>query len=225
MEGRGRAQIRPPNTHANRPEVICRRAMIVGRYSAGQTISEISRSLGISRKTVKRWLRRYEEEGDVKTRARPGRPRVTSPEDDRRLLEAANMNSQRTAVTLTREAGMRCHVVTTRRRLREGGLRCHVPAVKEQLTEDNKVARLRFAQRYVNEHIEFWRSVIFSDEKTFTSVSAVGRHCWRTRGTRFEPENIHERARSGRVSVSFHGWMWFGGAEDGDRSEGGLMAD
>ncbi|KAK3878390.1 hypothetical protein Pcinc_016974, partial [Petrolisthes cinctipes] len=119
------------------------------------------------------WLRRYEEEGHVKTRPRRGRSRLTSPEDDRRLQEAANMNSQITAVILTREVEMPCHVVITRRRLRGGGLRCHVPAVKEQLTENNKVARLRFAERYVNENLEFWRYVIFSDEKTFTSISAV----------------------------------------------------
>lgn len=199
--------------------------MIVGRYSAGQTISEISRALGITRKTVKIWLRRYEEEGHVKTRPRPGRPRVTSPEDDRTLLEAANMNPQTTAVTLTREVEIRCHVVTTRRRLREGGLRCHVPAMKEQLTEDNSVARLRFAERYVHENVDFWRSVIFSDEKTFTSVSAEGRHCWRTSGTRFEAEHIQEQARSDRVSVSFHGWMWFGGPGELVTIEGHLNSE
>ncbi|KAK3891784.1 hypothetical protein Pcinc_004325 [Petrolisthes cinctipes] len=98
--------------------------------------------MGISRATVRLWLRRYEAEGHVLTRPRPGRPRVTTKEDDERLRRAVERNPQMTAVTLTREAELPCHVVTTRRRLWEAGLRCHIPARKEMLTEANKQSRL-----------------------------------------------------------------------------------
>lgn len=73
--------------------------------------------------------------------------------------------------------------------------------------------------------LEFWRSVIFTDEKCFSSVSAFGRQCWRVRNTRFARRNIHERTWSGRVSVSFHGWMWWGGPGELVTIEGNLDSE
>lgn len=211
MEGQGIRPLRQPHMRDNRPAVISRRMMIVGLYMGGQGIHEISRRMGINRKTVQKWVRRYQEEGHVKTRRRCGRPRVTSPDDDRRVVEAAERNPLQTAVALTQDEGMPSSVVTTRRRLKEAELQCHVPARKERLSQVNRMHRLRFANQFVHEPVEFWRSVIFTDEKSFSSVSADIRHCWRRIGTRYEPQNIQEQSRSGRVTVSFHGWMWHGG--------------
>ncbi|KAK4329208.1 hypothetical protein Pmani_000436 [Petrolisthes manimaculis] len=202
---------RPPNNRANRPEVITRRALIVGNYDAGKSINEISRLMGISKTTVRLWIRRYEGEGHVMTRPRSGLPKVTSQDDEDRLIAAARQSPKTTAVSWTRELQLPCHPITTRRRLQEAGLDCQVPAVKEQLTEANKLARLTFAQQYVQHDINFWENVIFTDEKSFSSVAATGRHCWRLPNTRYKARNISERSRSGRVSVSFHGWMWAAG--------------
>ncbi|KAK4316785.1 hypothetical protein Pmani_012088 [Petrolisthes manimaculis] len=202
---------RPPNNRANRPEVITRRALIVGNYDAGKSINEISRLMGISKTTVRLWIRRYEGEGHVMTRPRSGRPKVTSQDDEDRLIAAARQSPKTTAVSWTRELQLPCHPITTRRRLQEAGLDCQVPAVKEQLTEANKLARLTFAQQYVQHDINFWENVIFTDEKSFSSVAATGRHCWRLPNTRYKARNISERSRSGRVSVSFNGWMWAAG--------------
>lgn len=158
------------------------------------------------------------------TRPRPRRPRVTTNEDDERLRRAVERNPQMTEETLTREAELPCHVVTTRQRLWEAGLRCHIPIQKEMLTEDNKQSRLRFAQTYVNVGADFWKSVIFSDEKCFSSVSAQGRQCWRLRDTRFSAISIAQRTRSGRVSVSVHGWKWRGWPGELVTIEGNLDA-
>lgn len=187
MGGRGRGRRIAPRTQANRPEVITRRSIIIGLHAGGTSKSEIARRLGISRRTVQLWIQRYEEEGNVLTRPRPGRPRVTCAEEDAGLVQAARTNPLTTAVTLTREVPMACHPSTTSRRLAEAGLRCYVPAVKETLTEEMKAARLRFAQENIHYGVDFWRKVIFSDEKCFTSVSARGRHCWRVKNTRYKP--------------------------------------
>ncbi|KAK4315797.1 hypothetical protein Pmani_012991 [Petrolisthes manimaculis] len=210
IQGRRHGQ-RPPNNRANRPEVITRRALIMGNYDAGKSINEISRLMGISKTTVRLWIRRYEGEGQVMTRPRSGRPKVNSQDDEDRLIAAARQSPKTTAVSWTRELQLPCHPITTRRRLQEAGLDCHVPAVKEQLTEANKLARLTFAQQYVQHDINFWENVIFTDEKSFSSVAATGRHCWRFPNTRYKARNISARSRSGRVSVSFHGWMWAAG--------------
>lgn len=78
--------------------------MVIGRYHAGQSYSEISREMGISRNTVKAWVRRYEEEGHVKTRPRSGRPRVTTQQQDAAIYAASIQQPFSTAITLTRYA-------------------------------------------------------------------------------------------------------------------------
>ncbi|KAG7162330.1 putative winged helix-turn-helix domain containing protein 14 [Homarus americanus] len=95
----GGRRLRPPNTRANRLEVIANRSLIVGYYQGATSISEISRLMGISKSTVRRWIKRFEGEGHVETRPRSGRPRVTSPADDARLLHAVRQTPRTTAVT------------------------------------------------------------------------------------------------------------------------------
>ncbi|KAK3878830.1 hypothetical protein Pcinc_016638 [Petrolisthes cinctipes] len=103
---------------------------------------------------------------------------------------------------------IQCSAETTRRRLRENSINCHVPACKEVLNDNHRETRLGFALQYLGEDVNFWNHVIFSDESYFTSVEVKARHCWRQKGTRYDAENIQERAVSGRVRRNYLGWMW-----------------
>ncbi|KAG7161021.1 putative helix-turn-helix HTH_28 domain containing protein 8, partial [Homarus americanus] len=99
MEVQPQHHVRPPRTRANRPEVITSRGRIIGYHEAGKGLREISRLLGISRDTVRLWVRRYEEEGHVLTRPRPGRPRVTTPAADQQIQRAAERAPLSTAIS------------------------------------------------------------------------------------------------------------------------------
>ena len=60
-------------------------------------------------------------------------------------------------------------------RLQNAGLRTYKPSGKLLLTERHKADRLLFAQEHLERHnAEFWRSVVFSDEKIFRT-DTVGR--------------------------------------------------
>ncbi|KAG7175276.1 putative helix-turn-helix HTH_28 domain containing protein 1 [Homarus americanus] len=100
MEVQPQRHVRPPQTRANRPEVITSRGRIIGYHEAGKGIREISRLLSISRDTVRLWVRRYEEEGHVLTRPRPGRPRDTTPAADQQIQRAAERAPLSTAVLM-----------------------------------------------------------------------------------------------------------------------------
>ncbi|KAK3893585.1 hypothetical protein Pcinc_002650 [Petrolisthes cinctipes] len=151
--------------------------------------------MGLSRNTVKAWVRRYEEEGHVRTRPRPGRPRVTTPQQDAAIYATSVRTPFKTAITLTRELDLPCSIRTTRKRLLEAGLPCRVPARKPSLTADHKAQRLQFAERYAGRDLEFWRSVIFTDVTSFSSVAAPWRHCRRHTGSRYEAKHIFESNR------------------------------
>ncbi|KAG7161892.1 putative helix-turn-helix domain containing protein 1 [Homarus americanus] len=177
MEVQPHRHVRPPRTRATRPEVITSRGRNIGYHEEGKGLREISCLLGISRDTVRLWVRRYEEEGHVLTRPRPGRPRVTTPAADQQIQRAAERAPLSTAVRITRETGVQCHPITTRRRIRKNGRQCFIPARKETLTEAHREAHKRFAEAYADVGVDFWRSVIFTDEKCFSSVAAVCRQC------------------------------------------------
>jgi putative transposase len=53
------------------------RLLIVERYRELKSISSVSRELGTSRQVVRKWLRRYEEEGDKGLRDRSRRPHIS----------------------------------------------------------------------------------------------------------------------------------------------------
>ncbi|KAG7165872.1 putative actin cytoskeleton-regulatory complex protein PAN1-like 4, partial [Homarus americanus] len=109
LDGRPRGHVQPPRT----------RAKISNYHNAGKGMREIAQFMGISMETVSRWVRKYEAEGNVETRPRPGRPRVTTAEEDERLIQEAGRTPQKTAVILTRETELRCYPTTTRRHTRK----------------------------------------------------------------------------------------------------------
>src|SRR5471032_2118347 len=64
------------------PHGLARRADIILRFVAGESLSQISRSLVINRLTVRLWLERFLDErlDGLSDRPRPGRPPIFSPD-------------------------------------------------------------------------------------------------------------------------------------------------
>lgn len=192
----------------NAVDVITKRGRIIGMWECGKSSREISEMAGVSVSTVNRWIRRWQEEDSVKTKPRSGRPKVTTQEDVNRIMDTIQVHPKLNAVKLTRDLQLPCHPRTTRRRLHENKINCYVTAKKEKLSQSQKECRLGFALQYLTVDESFWKNVIFTDEKNFISVEAGARMCWRPINTRYCDKHIQEKARSGRVSVNFWGWMW-----------------
>jgi hypothetical protein len=110
------------------------------------------------------------------------------------------------------------------RRLNDAGLKSMIAAIKDILTDEHKAARLAFALRYVNFPIEFWRWVVFTDEKSWSSNAHGQIRVRRLPGKRFDKENIHQVKRSGRTSVCVWAGMWLGGLTPLVRVNGNLTA-
>jgi hypothetical protein len=110
------------------------------------------------------------------------------------------------------------------RRLNSAGLRYRIAAVKDVLTEEHRAGRLRFARRYVNMPIAFWRLVIFTDEKSWSSSAHGQIRVRRLNNQRYSRENILHIKKSGRSTVSVWGGMWLGGVTPLRRVVGNLTA-
>ncbi|XP_068229729.1 uncharacterized protein [Palaemon carinicauda] len=186
----------------NSVESITQRGRIVGEWERGVPTRDIAISIGVSTRTVLRWISRWWEEGTLANRRRIGRHRVTTPQQDQQILAVSTANHMKASLAITEELPLPCTAQTTRRRLREHSISCHVPAVKEHLEEWHRGICLGFALQHLPEDFEIWKNMIFSDGTYFTSVEARARHVWCRIGTRYDANNIQERARSGRVEVA-----------------------
>ncbi|GFU37768.1 transposable element Tcb2 transposase [Trichonephila clavipes] len=145
---------------------------------------------------ISRLWQRFQRTGDVTRQPVPGRPRVTTPRQDRYLVISARR--QRSSIdralgsVLTAATGIRISRQTVYRRLNHAGLYARRPAVCIPLTPAHKRARLNGS---LKKHwsVGEWANVMFSDESQF-SLSSDSRRVtiWRECGTRFEPRNITE---------------------------------
>lgn len=201
------------------------RGQIVGMRNSGSSVCSISRQLGICRSTVRKWLQRWEESGNLLDLPRCGGPRKTTAEQDRRIVDEIRRTPICNAVLVQRNLELDVCTRTVRRRLHESGYHHRTPAVKEKLEERHRDARLQFAQRFAHEDLAFWGRVIFSDEKTFLSTTHGRLRCWRVNGTRYSRQNIYEVARSGHVTCNMWGWMHLYGIGELAEIEGRFTAN
>ena len=93
-----------------------------------------------------------------------------------------------------------------RRRLADNDIHHHRPAKKEHLSPRHKEQRVAFARAYIDKDDEWWRRVVFSDEKSFCSTTQGPLHVYRIRGSRFQQQNIATIRRSGRITLNIWGW-------------------
>ncbi|KAK4308442.1 hypothetical protein Pmani_019863 [Petrolisthes manimaculis] len=54
---------------------------------SGLSTCDIAEEVGVHRTTVYRWLKRWDEEGNLRDHSKPGRARKTTAEEDRRIRE------------------------------------------------------------------------------------------------------------------------------------------
>lgn len=186
------------------------RERAIGMILAGTSKIDIARLFGCSHVTIHALWNRYQQTGSVADRQRPGRPRVTTPREDRRIRLTHLRNRYQTARSTSRILfGGRVSEKTVRNRLRINNLRCRRPYKGTILTRRHRDVRLRWAQNRVVWNQRRWNGVLFSDESRFTLSFADGRtRIWRRTGERFADCCVMQRDRFGGGSVMVWGGIF-----------------
>jgi len=119
--------------HDTRDSRLYRRTLALLEYARGRSVSEIARSLGVTRQSIYNWLRAYDTTRDIKALSdatRTGRPRLWTAENQallRLLLETSPDRFGYVAVSWTvsllrdqieRTTGSAVSEITVRRALR-----------------------------------------------------------------------------------------------------------
>ncbi|GFS57790.1 HTH_Tnp_Tc3_2 domain-containing protein [Trichonephila clavipes] len=76
---------------------------IIGRLECGCTQLEVSKELGITLSVISRLWQRFQDDGNVSRCYSTGRPRVTTPNEDRYLAVTAKRKRRSTASDLSRQ--------------------------------------------------------------------------------------------------------------------------
>ncbi|KFM75303.1 Transposable element Tcb1 transposase, partial [Stegodyphus mimosarum] len=148
-----------------------------------------------------------------------GRPRVTTPNEDRYLAVTAKRNRRSTASDLSRQlsstTGTTISRQTVYRRLGQIGLYARRPVRCVPLTATHCHLRLAWSREHALRTPQQWACVMFSDESRFSLQSDSRRtSIWRAPGTRYHQENITERHRYGGAGVLVWGGSILGSRTD-----------
>lgn len=157
-------------------------------------------------KTVRKWVDRYQQEGNVQRRFGPGRPRTTTNEQNVELVEYIRANPFSTA---TRAAALNnVRYRTALRRIHDGGLGNYCAAYEIKLTEQHKQARINYCRSMLEVfREENFHKIIFTDEKTFRSDETHHVRVFRPKGQRYNQDYVCKDNSSGHIAASYWGWI------------------
>ena len=182
------------------------RLIALGMIQANMNYSQVARHFGCSRTAIRNLVERHAETGSVYDRKRPGRERMTTPEQDRHITLLHLRNRFRSASRTARETpgrrNPRISSPTVRRRLRQRELRYRRPVRGNILTPFRRRRRLLWTQQRVNWTQRRWNTVLFSDESRFcVDRPEVRERVWRRCNERYANCCIREADPWGGPSV------------------------
>ncbi|PSN39685.1 hypothetical protein C0J52_22262 [Blattella germanica] len=177
------------------------RLRVIGLIRAGHSASSAARTIGVPLATAKRWAKLFHENNEVSNRAIPGRPRISTREEDAILVTEAENHPFRSAFELKMASNFPGSPLTARRRLRERGIRSRRTATKEHLKIEHIVDRLAYAT--IRQDFD-WRNVIFSDEVVVSSSNYGPPRVYRIDGHRYDERFVARLYKSGRADS----WVW-----------------
>ena len=176
-------------------------------HEVGHKPSEIAKTVGITRSTVKGILRRNRKSVTAELRKERGSTRKCTPEMYQKLIQLVEANNSKTLIAIStllqEEHGVQLSTRTIRRYLHEYCIESYVAAAKPFPSPKHIEARLQWCILRKQWTTNQWEQLAFSDETTFT-LRPLKNHLriWRKKGKLYLPTNIVPTFKSGSVSLS-----------------------
>ncbi|GFV67131.1 transposable element Tc3 transposase [Trichonephila clavipes] len=179
---------------------------IIGKLEEGRSVTSVAAEFGIAHSIVSRLRRQFQTTGTAIRGFSSGRPRGTTPADDRYIVLLARRNRRQTAGEIARHTTQATVRPTSRftvaRRLHGGGLFARRPVRCVPLTPAHWRRRSLWCREHQNWRDNEWGRVLFIDESRFSLSSDSHRILIsRERESRNHPSNIIERDRYGGRGV------------------------
>ncbi|GFW88287.1 transposable element Tcb1 transposase [Trichonephila clavipes] len=162
------------------------RDRIIGKLEEGRSVTSVAAEFGIAHSIVSRLWRQFQTTGTAIRGFSSGRPRGTTPADDRYIVLQARRNRWQTAGEIARHTtqatGRPISRFTVARRLHGGGLFARRPVRCVPLTPAHRRRRSLWCREHRNWRDNEWGRVLFTDESRFSLSSDSHRILiWRER--------------------------------------------
>ncbi|GFY09735.1 transposable element Tcb2 transposase [Trichonephila clavipes] len=195
------------------------RGRIIGKLEEGRSVTSVAAEFEITHSIVSRFWKQFQTTGTAIRGFSSGRPRGTTPSEDRYIVLQARRNRRQTAGEIARHTtqatGRPISRFTVARRLHGGGLFARRPVRCVPLTPAYRRRRSLWCREHRNWRNNEWGRVLFTDESRFSLISDSHRILiWRERGSRNHPSNIIERDRYGGRGVLVWGGIMLGSRTD-----------
>lgn len=150
-------------------------------YKMGVKASEIMKSVPFTKRQIYLRIQKLKKFGNMTPRPKSGRPRKTTPADDRLILLQAERNPFVSGTSIKRDIpDLCCGERTIRNRINESGkLESHFAAKKPFLKPNHIKARLEWARKYKDWTPDQWETVLWSDESIFRLFGNRRKRVWR----------------------------------------------
>ncbi|GFX51392.1 transposable element Tcb2 transposase [Trichonephila clavipes] len=195
------------------------RGRIIGNLEEGSSVTSVAAEFGIAHSIVSRLWIQFQTIGTAIRGFSSGRPRGTTPADDRYIVLQARRNRRQTAGEIARHTtqatGRPISRFTVERRLHGGGLFARRPVRCVPLKPAHRRRHSLWCLEHRNWRDNEWGRVLFTDESRFSLSSDSHRILiWRERGSRNHPSNIIERDKYGGRGVLVWGGIMLGSRTD-----------
>lgn len=186
--------------------------LVVKEYKKGTSYRGIGGILDLPHTTVQYILKKYKDTGSVENKPRSGRPKKLSRRDVSLIVREVGKNPRISGPELVTHiantSNTTVHPKTVRRVLHKNGYASRVPRKKPFISEKNKKLRLEFAKKHIDKDMEFWKSVIFTDESKFNLFgNDCGGKVWRRKNEAMQAKNLMPTVKHGGGSVMVWGAM------------------
>ena len=164
---------------------------VCGLWEGKVPKKSIARKLGLNLKTVKKHINRYRLTGSCFRKKGSGRPRKTSPRQDKLITRTAIKNRKATSKEIKHQLKLKVGASTIRNRLHEANIKSYVATKKPLITKTNLKKILELAKQHQKWSVAQWKSVLFSDETTIHLHWSGQRLVWRRKNERLDPDCIN----------------------------------
>lgn len=187
------------------------RQLIVDDHKNGLSYNKIAKKYKKSKATIQTVIRKFKNHQTIENMPRTGRPRKTSLRDDNRIIKEIKKEPTLSSKNIKEMCNLDVSVSTIQRRIRAAGFYGSHMKKKPFISEKNRHRRLQFAKKYVSKPLDFWKTIIWSDETKFELKNRKKRpKVWKRRGNQLDRKTIQTTIKHGGGNIMLWGCFSYG---------------
>ncbi|CAF3709059.1 unnamed protein product [Rotaria sp. Silwood1] len=188
------------------------RQLVIKHYSNGDSIRTITKKVHLSSSTVHYIINKWNHTGSINNRHGRGRKRKTTSHIDRiihrNMISSRRKPASDVALDLAINHQVSVSPQTIRNRMYEIGFRGCIARKKPFIKKSNRRKRVLWSREQLLKPMEFWNSILWSDESKFNLFGSDGRQIvWRQPHEAMKRECLQPTVKYGGGSVMVWGCM------------------